>query len=80
MEAKPDWLAIELAMVKKLWLPDAEIPKLKSFQGLVVLDNLQVSEDEHAGLGTKKMGKEMGKSARKKTADSIGRARARQGQ
>jgi len=47
---KPDWVAIELAMVKKLWLPDAEILKLKSFHSLVVLDNLQVSVRRGKGI------------------------------
>jgi len=36
-----DWVPVELELVDKLWIPDAEILRLKGFTGLSVLNRLQ---------------------------------------
>jgi len=36
-----DWVPVELELVERLWIPDAEILRLKGFSGLSVLNKLQ---------------------------------------
>ena len=39
-----DWTPVELALVDRMWRPDTEILRLKSFNSLSVLGRLEVDD------------------------------------